>query len=142
MTLEQFYTYQEQTFDSFLDKLIKNEGKDARKEIARRSEREIAMSQLVKKEISLIAVADTYDLEKMTFYVQDDAVTVNDVLLGEAIASLPPKRREVILLSYFMGKNDPQIGALLHLTPNTIRYRRRTALERLKEILETLGHEK
>ena len=142
MTLEQFYTYQEQTFDSYLNTLIKNEGRDARKEAARRAEHEISISQLMEKEVACIAVADTYDLDKMTFYVRDNAVAVNDALLGQAIATLPPKRREVILLSYFLGKNDPQIGALLHLTPNTIRYRRQTALERLKKILEALGHGK
>lgn len=142
MTLDQFYTYQEQTFDSFMGKLIKNEGKDARKEIARRAEHEISISQLVENEVARIAVADTYDFDKMTFYVDDDAITVNDILLGQAIASLPPNRREVILLSYFLGKNDPQIGALLHLTPNAIRYRRLTTLERLKKMLEALGREK
>lgn len=65
-----------------------------------------------------------------------------DMLLGQAIASLPPMRREVILLSYFLGKNDPQIAKLLNLTPNTIRYRRQTTLQRLKEILEVLADEK
>ena len=141
MTLEQFYTYQEQTFDSFMDKLIKNEGKDARKELARRAEHEVSISQLLEREVACISVTDTYDLDKMTFYVRDEMVVINDMLLGQAIAALPPKRREVILLSYFMGKNDPQIGELLKLTPNTIRYRRQTSLQRLKEILEALGHE-
>ena len=141
MTLEQFYTYQEQTFDSFMDKLIKNEGKDARKELARRAEHEVSISQLLEREVARISVTDAYDLDKMTFYVRDEMVVINDMLLGQAIAALPPKRREVILLSYFMGKNDPQIGELLKLTPNTIRYRRQTSLQRLKEILEALGHE-
>ena len=142
MKLEQFYTYQEQTFDSFIGKLIKNEGKDARKEIARQAEHEISMSQLMEKEISRIASVDAYDLDKMIFNVQDDVVTVRDTLLGQAIASLPPKRRDVILLSYFLGKNDPQIGALLHLTPAAIRYRRQTTLEWLRKILEALQYEK
>lgn len=142
MTLEQFHTYQEETFDSFIAKLIRNEGKDARKEIARRAEHEISLSQLMEEELAEITSMDTYNLEEMTFTVRDDTVTVNDILLGQAIASLPPMRREVILLSYFMGKNDPQIGALLNLTPNAIRYRRQTTLETLKNILEALGHER
>ena len=50
MTLEQFHTYQEQTFDSFLSKLVKNESKNAKKEISRRAEREISMSQLMQGE--------------------------------------------------------------------------------------------
>ena len=142
MTLEQFHTFQEQTFDSYITHLVTNEGKNARKEIARRAEKEIAMSQLMDSELARIAVTDTYNFEEMTFSVNDETVIVKDVLLGQAIASLPPMRREVILLSYFLGKNDPQIAKLLKLTPNAIRYRRQTTLQRLKEILEVLADEK
>lgn len=141
MTLEQFHTYQEQTFDSFLSKLVKNESKNAKKEISRRAEREISMSQLMQGELTRISISDEYSLEKMTFYVSGNEVTVNDILLGQAIAALPPNRRDVILLSYFLNKNDPQIGALLNLTPNAIRYRREKTLQRLKDILEALTHE-
>ena len=141
MTLEQFHTYQEQTFDSFLSKLVKNESKNAKKEISRRAEREISMSQLMQGELTRISISDEYSLEKMTFYVSGNEVTVNDILLGQAIAALPPNRRDVILLSYFLNKNDPQIGALLNLTPNAIRYRREKTLQRWKEILEALTHE-
>ena len=142
MKLEDFYTYQEQTFDSFMATVIKNEGKDAKKEIARRADHEISVSQLMERELAQIAAADTYDLDKMTFYVRNNAITVHDMLLGQAIAALPPYRREVILLAYFMNKNDPQIGELLNVTPNTIRYRRKTSLEKLKRILEMMDYEK
>jgi RNA polymerase sigma factor (sigma-70 family) len=142
LTQREFQTYQEQTFDSYINKLIKNESKDAKKAIARRSEREISLSQLMQDELAQIATTDTYDLENATFHVKGDSVIVHDVLLGQAIAALPPQRRDVILLSYFMGQNDPQIGTLLHLEPQTIRYRRQTALQRLKEILENLDYEK
>lgn len=142
MTLEQFHTFQEQTFDSFITHLVTNEGKNARKEIARRAEKEIAMSQLMNSELARLAVTDTYNVEGMTFSINDEIVIVKDMLLGQAIASLPPMRRKVILLSYFLGKNDPQIAKLLKLTPNAIRYRRQTTLQRLKEILEVLADEK
>lgn len=142
MTLQQFHTYQEQTFDSYMNKLIKNEGKDAKKEISRRAKREIPMSQLSKSEYAHIAITDTYDLDHMTFSVKDDTIIIKDAFLGQALAALPPNRREVILLSYFMAKSDPQIGALLNLTSNAIRYRKMTALQRLRELMETLENER
>ena len=89
MKLEDFYTYQEQTFDSFMGKVIKNEGKDAKKEIARRADHEISISQLMERELAQIAAADTYDFGKMTFYVRNNAITVHDMFLGQAIAALP-----------------------------------------------------
>lgn len=142
MTLEQFYTYQEQTFDSYVAAVIKNESKDAKKELARRADRVITMSQLMKDELAQIAAEDKYDLDGMTFNVDGDTVIVRDMLLGQAIASLPPQRREVILLSYFLGKNDPQIAALLHLGKDAVFFRRNSTLERLRKILEDLNYER
>lgn len=142
MTLEQFHAFQEQTFDSFITRLITNEGKNARKQIARRAEKEIAMSQLLDSELARLASTDTYDIEEMTFSINNETVIVKDMLLGQAIASLPPMRREVILLSYFLGESDTQIAKSLNLTPNAIRYRRQTTLQRLKGILEVLANEK
>lgn len=142
MTLEQFHAFQEQTFDSFITRLITNEGKNARKQIARRAEKEIAMSQLLDSELARLASTDTYDIEEMTFSINSETVVVKNILLGRAIASLPPMRREVILLSYFLGESDTQIAKSLNLTPNAIRYRRQTTLQRLKGILEVLVNEK
>lgn len=142
MTLEQFYTYQEQTFDSYVAVVIKNESKDAKKEISRRAKREISLSQLMKDELAQIAAVDKYDLESMTFPIDGDTVTIHNMLLGQAIASLPPQRREVILLSYFLNKNDPQIAAILNLGKDAVFFRRNSALQRLKEILEELNYER
>lgn len=138
MTLDEFYAYQEQTFDSYIATVIRNEAKDAKKEIAKRAEREIALSQLMEDELAQIAKTDHYDLESMTFFVGGDTVTIHDLLLGQAIASLPPQRREVILMSYFLNKNDPQIAKALHLGEDAVFFRRNSALRRLRKILEEL----
>ena len=142
MTLEQFYTYQEQTFDSYVATIIKNESKDAKKEIARRAKREIALSQLMKEELAQIAVEDHYNLESMTLIVDGDSVTIKDVLLGQAIASLPPQRREVILMSYFLNMNDPQIADLLGIGEDAVFFRRNSTLQRLKKILRGMNYER
>lgn len=138
MTLNQFYTYQEQTFDSYIATIIRNEAKDAKKEIAKRAEREIALSQLMGVELAQIAETDHYNLESMTFSVDGDTVTVHDMLLGQAIASLPPQRREVILMSYFLNKNDPQIAKALHLGEDAVFFHRNSTLQLLRKILEGL----
>lgn len=142
MTLSEFHTYQEQTFDSYVKTVIANEAKNAKKEIARRSEREVSISQLVESELAKIVSEDKYTLESMTFSVDGDTITVNDVLLGRAIAALPPLRREVILLSYFLDKKDQQIAALMHLDANVVSKRRYASLKRLKELLEALDYER
>ena len=142
MTLAEFYTYQEQTFDSYVLTIIKNEAINAKKEIARRAEHETELSQLMRDELAQIAAEDNYNFDSMTFTVDGDTVIIHDMLLGQAIASLPPQRREVILMSYFLGKNDPQIAALLHLGEDAVFFRRNSALERLRKILEDLNYER
>lgn len=143
MTLSQFYTYKEQAFDSYISKLIKNEGKDAKKEIARRAQHEVAISQLFQSELAQIATSDKYEIDNMTFSViGGDTVIISDFLLGKAIAALPPQRREVILQSYFLNKNDVQIASLMHLETDTVNKRRHATLRRLKELLEAIDYER
>lgn len=55
MTLEQFYTYQEQTFDSFCKAVIRNESIDAFRELAHRREHEIEFSALPPQRIGIPA---------------------------------------------------------------------------------------
>lgn len=142
MTLAEFHTYQEQTFDSYVLTVIKNEAINAKKEIARRAEHEIELSQLMRDELAQIAAEDNYNLDSMTFIVDGDTVTVHDMLLGQAIASLPPQRRKVILMSYFLDKKDPQVATLLHLGEDAVFFRRNSTLERLRKILEGLNYER
>lgn len=143
MTLSQFHTYKEQAFDSYISKVIKNEGKDAKKEIARRAQHEVALSQLLQSELAQIATSDKYEIDNMTFSViGGDTVIISDFLLGKAIAALPPQRREVILQSYFLNKNDVQIASLMHLETDTVNKRRHATLRRLKELLEALDYER
>ena len=56
--------------------------------------------------------------------------------LGQALSSLPPKRRDVVLLFYFADQNEPQIGRLLNITTMAVNARRRKALAALRELLE------
>ena len=142
MTLEQFHTYQEQTFDSYIATVIKNESKDAKKEISRRAEREINLSQLTNDELAQIAIEDQYNLEGTTFFVDGVSITIQDMLLGQAIASLPPQRREVILLSYFMNKKDPEIAEHLNLGEDAVFFRRSSTIQLLKKILDGMNYER
>lgn len=142
MTMEEFYLYQEQIFDSFSKHTIKNLSSTIHSKLDKRAEQETALSALPLAEASKLSSMDTYHLDDgMTFMVRGCPVIVQDSALGQALFSLPPKRRDVILLFYFLDKNDPQIGQILNLSTGTVNYRRATALSRLRELLEELGYE-
>lgn len=142
VTMAEFQLYQEQTFDSYAKRLIRNESIDARRELARRTEREVSLSALPYDDLPAAAHEDKYFLETLDIHSRAGEVEVLDHLLGQAIMSLAPKWRDVIVMYYFMDMTDEKIGGILQLTTGAIRRRRQTALERLKTMLEDMGYER
>lgn len=141
MTEQQFHTYQEQTFDAYCKRLIRNESINALRALSRHYQHEIPFSTLSYAELAALTHEDTYPLEEITLPIGEERVAIHDLLLGQAIGSLPPRLREVVLLSHFLDRNDVQISRALDVTPKAIRYRKQRALDKLKEILEVLGYE-
>ena len=57
-------------------------------------------------------------------------------LLLEAIRTLPEEKRTAILLYYFEGMTDMEIGKMFNTSRSTIQYRRTSSFELLKKYLE------
>ncbi len=140
MTLEQFYTYQEQTFDSFCKAVIRNESIDAFRELAHRREHEIEFSALSPKELASLQADDSYDSYKKSFRVHGYVVEVCDRSLGEILEYIPSAQRDIVLLSYFLDYSDYEISKLLNMNKNTVQYRRKATLRRLRQLMEDLEY--
>lgn len=67
-------------------------------------------------------------------------IVVGD-LLAEALAQLPENKRDIILLSYFLGMTDREISERLSVVRQTISKRRGGILKELREYLEKEGLE-
>lgn len=78
----------------------------------------------------------------MNVHIEIGGAEIFDCLLGQAILSLPPKWRNVIVMYYFLDMSDEKIGGVLQLTTEAIHHRRQVALERLNTILEDMGYER
>lgn len=140
MTLEQFYTYQEQTFDSFCKAVIRNESIDAFRELAHRREHEIEFSALSPKELTSLQAENPYGSYKKSFRVHGYVVEVCNQSLGEILDYIPSAQRDIVLLSYFLDYSDYEISKLLNMNKNTVQYRRKATLRRLRQLLEDLEH--
>lgn len=90
-------------FDSFCKTLLKNEMIDYERERNYRLKYEISFSELTQKELRQLEIMDDYIVESEMFHVFDYDIEVKDELIGEALKSLPEKKRNVILLSFFSG---------------------------------------
>jgi RNA polymerase sigma-70 factor (ECF subfamily) len=64
-----------------------------------------------------------------------------DALLRAALRKLPPKMRQVLLLSEFGGLDTTQIAAILNIPPGTVGSRKHEALKRLRATLENRSHD-
>lgn len=142
MTREQFYTYLEQSLDSFIKTVARNKSIDILREYVRQADRETPLSDLSPSEIAKCAsITDSYRLYSRPYQVRNYVVQVSDPIVGEALQYLTPQRREVILLYYFLELTDAEIGRLLHIDNTTAQYRRRSALKQLKKLVEDMNNE-
>ena len=90
---------------------------------------EVMLSELSQKELDQLAIHDEYDLESYKFQVLNYDIEVKDALIAEALTSLTKRKRDVILLSYFMGMSDAEIVRKMKLVRSTVNEHRKRSLE-------------
>ena len=123
-------------FDSFCKTLLKNEMIDYERERSYRLKHEVSFSELTQEELSRMTNTDEYIVESEVFRVLDYDVEVKDELIGEALKYFPEKKRNVILLSFFMDMTDTEIAKHMNLIRSTIHHHRVSSLQALKKIME------
>ena len=123
-------------FDSFCKTLLKNEMIDYERERSYRLKHEVSFSELTQEELSRMTNTDEYIVESEVFRVLDYDVEVKDELIGEALKYLLEKKRNVILLSFFMDMTDTEIAKHMNLVRSTIHHHRVSSLQALKKIME------
>ena len=101
MTQEQFRNYQEQSFEAFCKKVIRNEAINIHKRLTSLSEKEVSLSSLSHSGLSAFCYEDTYHIYQKTYYVRGTPIRVYDPDLGEVLQFLSPQRRDVIFYVSF-----------------------------------------
>ena len=142
MTLEQFHTYIEQTFDSFCKKVIRNAAIDIHREISRQREREESFSDLSESEQEALSVIDTYNIYSKKFDVFGETVTIRDPDLGEALQYIQPQLRNIVFMRYFLDMSNTEIASKLNISNSTVAYRLDTALNQLREQIVSMNDTK
>jgi RNA polymerase sigma factor (sigma-70 family) len=64
-----------------------------------------------------------------------------DDVIAKALERLPERRRDVILLSYFLEFSDREIGDKLNMLRATVQYQRTRTLQQLKKFMEGDAYE-
>ena len=141
MTEIELHEYHEHTFDAFCKRVIRNAAVDAFRKAKRKQKIEMDIDDPMIAYIHSIQTHDTYTLYSRTYYVKEQPIVVRDKNLGEALQYIIPQKRAVILLSYFVGYNDTEVANILGVSPTSIARRKKSALMRLRELLEVRSND-
>lgn len=80
-----------------------------------------------------LSIFDEYELEKSYFRAGGYDVEVKNALLAEALTALTERKRDIILLSYFVEMNDADIARKLNLVRSTVHVETVCLLSKLHE---------
>lgn len=128
-------------FGGFCTRVLKNEVYRILNEYTRQRKHEKPMDELSPDELEQFASYDKYFQDEYIFEVLGRKVIVLGDLLADAISQLPEDKRDVILLSYFLGMTDREISERLNVVRQTVSKRRGGILKELREYLEKEGFE-
>jgi RNA polymerase sigma factor (sigma-70 family) len=125
-------------FDSFCKTVLKNEMIDYERTRSYQRKHEVPFSELTDEEMSQLSTMDEYIAESEMFRVLNYDIEVKDELISEALKSLPEKKRDVILLSFFLDMTDTEIAEHMNLVRSTIHHHRVNSLKLLRQIMERI----
>ena len=123
-------------FDCLTKKVIKRAEMKYKRSILRRLQHEIPFSDVSDFELNKAGVYDNYSCDYTVFNVLGVEVQVSDDQLSKALKCLPERKRNIILLSYFMDMSDAEIGELMNVVRPTVYRHRTSTLEELRKMME------
>ena len=123
-------------FDRLCQSALDGEAANYYRHMEYRRNHEVIFSEMTEKELDSIFVMDEYNLDSLRFRVLGYDIEVKDALLVEALQALTEKKRNVVLLSYFLEMTDTEIATEMKLVHSTIREHRTRSLELLKKFME------
>lgn len=131
----------QRVFDCYCKRILKNEAINIQKHNQYMNSKQVSFTELTPEQLAQICTYDEYSSDYSRFKVLEYDIAVKDELLAEALQELPERKRDIILLSYFLDYNDVEIAELLNLVRRTVNDQRNKALKDLKNRMEGNQHE-
>lgn len=142
MKLSDFQTTIQCQFECKLKKVVRSVVKDYNKALSRQANKEISFCELPDILVEKLASCDDYETDYTVFHICDMDIRVFDDNLAKALKQLTEKKRNILLMFYFLEMSDTEIGELLNITRCTSHRNRRNSLEEIRIILEREEEEK
>lgn len=122
-------------FCTYCIKVLHGEALNYLDELDRQREREVIFSELLQKDLNALHSCDDYDMADY-FTVMGRLVPVRDEWISRALKKLPVKKRDIILMLYFLDMTEKEIADCLKLVQSTIHYHKDDSLRLLRKLME------
>ena len=125
-------------FESCLKKVARQVVKDYQQGLKRRKDKEIPFCELPEIVVEKLAVWDEYETDYTIFNVCGNDIRVYDDELAEALKKLPERKRDNVLMYYFLEMSDKEIADLLHIDRSTSFRIRKKSLDEIRKMLKEM----
>lgn len=141
---EQFMEHIEYSFTAFCKTVLRNEAINAYRDFGRKQKREVSLDYLMSETPFEPSTMDNYfeQYDKPTvFVVKGQEIIVASKRLANALSKLPEQWRTVLLMYFFLGYTDTQIGNEYGHCRSTANYWKHAALKQLRKEWEKSENE-
>lgn len=123
-------------FQAYCYKILRGEAVDYYRYVNYLQKHEKSIENLSSEESDELYVSDDH-----LFKVLEYDIGIKSDLLAEVLHLLSQKKRDVILLSFFLGMSDTEIARIMCVVNSTIYEHKKKALKLMKSELEKRGME-
>ena len=123
-------------FDCLARKVIGRTVKNYDRELGRRARRETPFCELSEMELNHMGITDEYSVEFTSFDVFGSEVRIYDERLCEAIKELSERRRNILLMSYFLEMTDAEIAEVVGMERFSVCRNRLHTLKLIRDMYE------
>lgn len=123
-------------FDYMARKVMIRTKSNYRRSIGRRRKRESPFSEVSDLKSNKLHTSDTYRLDGQTYKILSMDVGVADCQIAKALDTLSKRKRDIILMFYYLEMSDTEIAKELRVNRSTVYRNRHSALEMIKPLLE------
>ena len=128
-------------FQAYCYKILRGEAVDYYRYVNYLQKHEKSIESLSSEESGELYVSDEYRSDDHLFKVLEYDLGIKSDLLAEVLHLLSQKKRDVILLSFFLGMSDTEIARIMRVVNSTIHEHKKKALKLMKSELEKRGME-
>ena len=134
---DRYIRYNEITFAMYCMTSIDRAINRGRREKDRRAQAEISLDELgdLDNALGRDRGGKEVELPEAIFDVDGLKIPIVNPDLAKALRSMPPQKRNILLLAYIIGDNDAELGSVLHISKSAAQRRRIAALKRIQLLM-------